>query len=125
MNQVVLVGNIARDPELKKTSSGLSTCRLTVVVSRPRNKDGVSEADFIPVVVWRTQAENCAKYLSNGRKVAVRGEIRTNNYSKDGRKVYTTEVVANEVEFLSPRGQQGGNADNSVPEEKNEADEAG
>lgn len=118
MNSVVLVGNIARDPELKKTSSGLSACQLTVAVNRPKNKDGVAEADFIPVVAWRTQAENCAKYLTKGKKVAVQGEIRTRNYEKDGHKVYITEVLASNVEFLTPKGQQSGGTSGAVQEEK-------
>ena len=121
MNSVVLVGNIARDPELRKTSSGLSTCQLTVVVSRPKNKEGVAEADFIPVVTWRTQAENCAKYLTKGKKVAVQGEIRVRSYEKDGHKVYVTEVLANNVEFLSPRGQQGSSTNEAAQEEKTDA----
>lgn len=105
MNKVFLVGNLARDPELRQTNSGLATCQFTIAVNRPKSKDGVQQADYIPVVTWRGQAENCAKYLAKGRKVAVFGELRTRNYEKDGRKVYITEVMANDVEFLTPRSQ--------------------
>lgn len=105
MNSVSLVGNLTRDPELRKTNSGLATCSFTVAVNRQRNKDGVQQADYIPVVTWRATAENCAKYLAKGRKVAVKGEIRTRNYDdKNGVKRYVTEVIANEVEFLTRAG---------------------
>lgn len=105
MNKVFLVGNLTRDPELRQTNSGLASCQLTIAVNRPKNKDGVVQADYFTVQTWRAQAENCAKYLAKGRKVAVCGELRTRNYEKDGRKVYVTEVLANDVEFLTLRSQ--------------------
>lgn len=105
MNKVFLVGNLTRDPELRQTNSGLASCQFTIAVNRPKNKDGVVQADYFTVQTWRAQAENCAKYLAKGRKVAVCGELRTRNYEKDGRKVYVTEVLANDVEFLTPRSQ--------------------
>lgn len=106
MNSVHLIGNLTRDPELRTTQSGIACCTFSIAVSRPRTRDGLQEADFIPIVTWRNTAENCAKYLAKGRKVAVTGEIRTRNYEKDGHKVYVTEVLANSVEFLTPRNQQ-------------------
>lgn len=106
MNKVILIGNLTRDPELRRTNSGLAVCTFTLAVNRPKNKDGVSQADYITVQTWRTSAENCAKYLSKGRKVAVAGKLATRSYDKDGRKIYVTEVVADDVEFLSPRNQQ-------------------
>lgn len=105
MNKVFLVGNLTRDPELRQTNSGLATCQFTIAINRPKNKDGVVQADYITIQTWRGQAENCAKYLAKGRKVAVCGELRTRSYEKDGRKVYVTEVLANDVEFLTPRSQ--------------------
>lgn len=108
MNSVNLVGNLVRDPELKTTQNGTPTCTFTIAVNRPRAKDGSQGADFIPIVTWHTIAENCAKYLSKGRKVAVVGEIRTRNYeASDGHKVYVTEVLAGKVEFLTSRGDAG------------------
>ena len=109
MNKVFIVGNLTKDPELKTTSSGISVCNFTVAVNRTyKDQNGERQADFIPVVVWRGQAENCAKYLSKGRKVAVAGEIQTRNYdAQDGTKRYVTEVVASDVEFLSPAGSGG------------------
>lgn len=94
---------------MKTTQSGISTCTFTIAVNRPRQKDGQQIADFIPIVTWRATAENCSRYLAKGRKVAVTGEIRTRNYeAKDGHKVYVTEVLASNVEFLTPRTQDGG-----------------
>lgn len=108
MNCVSLVGNLARDPELRKTQSGIATCSFTIAVNRPKNKEGIQQADFITIVTWRAAAENCAKYLAKGRKVGVKGELRTRTYDdKNGVKHYVTEVLANEVEFLSPKGQGG------------------
>jgi len=107
MNSVSLVGNLTRDPELRTTNGGLATCSFTIAVNRPKTKDGVQQADYIPIVTWRGTAENCARYLAKGRKVAVTGEIRTRSYDgKDGTKKYVTEILANNVEFLTPRGQQ-------------------
>lgn len=127
MNSVSLVGNLTRDPELRKTNSGLATCSFTVAVNRQRNKDGVQQADYIPVVTWRATAENCAKYLAKGRKVAVKGEIRTRNYDdKNGVKRYVTEVIANEVEFLTPRGQNdAASPESGYPQAQPEPDENG
>lgn len=103
MNHCIIIGNLVRDPELRTTNSGIHTCTFTVAVNRPRQKDGTQQADYIPVVTWRSLAENCAKYLGKGRKCAVEGEIRTRNYEKDGRKVCVTELAAHNVEFLTPR----------------------
>lgn len=114
MNKVFLIGNLTRDPELKATNGGTSVCTLSIAVNRPRNRDGVQQADYFNVQTWRATAENCAKYLAKGRKVAVVGRLSTRNYEKDGRKVYVTEVVAEDVEFLTPRGHQ---ADAGSPQE--------
>lgn len=105
MNKVILVGNLARDPELSTTSGGISVCRLTIAVSRRfTNNEGVRETDFFNVVVWRTQGENCHRYLKKGSKAGIVGTLQTRNYDdKDGIKRYVTEVVADEVEFLSPK----------------------
>lgn len=106
MNSVVLIGNLARDPELRYSTGANQTavCRFTIAVN-----DGFGEkqrTSFIPIVVFNKQAENCDRYLAKGRKVAIHGRIQTGSYEKDGRTVYTTDVVANNVEFLG--GGQGG-----------------
>ena len=107
MNKCVLVGNLTRDPELSTTANGISLCRFSIAVNRSyANSNGEREADFINIVAWRGLAENCGKYLTKGNKVAVSGSIQTRNYEdKDGNKRYATEVVADDVEFLTPRGE--------------------
>lgn len=107
MNKVFLIGNLTKDPELASTSAnGIKVCRFTLAVSRNYSKDGNRETDFLPVVVWRAQAENCAKYLKKGSRAAVCGSIQTRSYDdKDGNKRYVTEIVADEVQFLSTKGE--------------------
>lgn len=120
MNKVILIGRLTRDPELRYTSSNIATCTFSVAVDRPfANQNGEREADFINIVVWRKQAENCKNYLTKGSQVAIDGRIQTRNYDdKDGKKVYVTEVVADNVQFLGTKGSNGGsnqNADNTTP----------
>ena len=101
MNEVFLIGRLARDPELSYTQSQTARCVFTIAVDRPRRNGEEQGADFIRVVVWNKQAENCDRYLSKGRQVAVLGSIRTGSYeNSSGTKVYTTDVFANRVEFL-------------------------
>lgn len=105
MNKVILIGNTTKDIEINTTSNGIAVARFTVAVQRKfANADGEKETDFINCVVWRTLAENCAKYLKKGSKCAVVGELQTRSYeAEDGTKRYVTEVVASEVEFLSTK----------------------
>ena len=105
MNKVFLIGNLVADPELRRTSSDLAVCTFRLAVQRRfTNAQGVREADFFNIVVWRQQAENCAKYLSKGRRCAVAGSLQSRTYdAQDGTKRYVTEVVADEVEFLGSR----------------------
>ena len=125
MNKVVLIGNLTKDPELSTTNSGVNYCRFTLAVSRRfANTNGDRDADFINIVVWRGQADNCHKYLKKGSKACVVGNIQTRSYdAQDGSKRYVTEVVAEEVEFLSTKGGFGGSDDtNSIPKDDNEGD---
>lgn len=105
MNKVILIGNLASDVESRTTSSGIATCTFRLAVQRRFvNAQGVREADFLPVVCWRQTAELCSKYLLKGRKVAVEGSIQTRSYdAQDGSKRYVTEIIADNVEFLSSR----------------------
>lgn len=105
MNKVMMIGNLTRDPELTQTGNGISLCRMSIAVNRPfANASGEREADFFNVVVWRAQAENCQKFLHKGSKVGVSGYLQTRTVEgNDGTKRYFTEIVAEEVEFLSPR----------------------
>ena len=117
MNSVILIGNLTRDPELRYSTGGNQTaiCRFTVAVNErrrnPQTQEWEDSPSFIPVVVFGKQAENCDRFLSKGKKVAVNGRIQTGSYvNKEGNKVYTTEVIASNIEFLSPKneGGQGG-----------------
>ena len=106
MNNVNLIGNLTRDPELRYSTGANQTaiCRFTIAVN-----DGYGDkqrTSFIPIVVFGKQAENCDRYLAKGRRVAITGRIQTGSYEKEGRTVYTTDVIASNVEFLSS-GQQG------------------
>ena len=101
-----MIGNLTRDPELRTTQSGLSVCSFTLAVNRRAKKDGQQETDFIDVVAWRVLADNCAKYLAKGKKAAVVGAIQTSSYEdKNGNKRKKWEILADEVEFLTPVGQ--------------------
>lgn len=104
MNKVVFIGNLTKDPELSETSSGLSYANLSVAVSRPFvNEDGERATDFFNVTVWRTQAENCVKYLTKGKKVSIVARLQNRTYEdRDGNKRYVNDIIAEEVEFLSP-----------------------
>lgn len=115
MNSVTLIGRLARDPELSYTpNTQTAACRITLAVDRPKrngdaqgNGDYVRSADFIRVTVWGRQAETCDRYLSKGRQVAVQGRIQTGSYkNRNGETVYTTDIVADHVEFLGSGNQQ-------------------
>lgn len=110
MNKAILIGNLTKDPEVRTTPSGATVCTFTIAVNRRyQNQSGERVADFLNIVAWRQLGELCGKYLAKGRKVSVIGEIQTRSYdAKDGTKRYITEIVADEVEFLSPRGQDAG-----------------
>lgn len=103
MNRIILVGNLTRDPELAQTSSGISVCKFSLAVNREyTNANGERDVDFINVVTWRNLADNCAKYIVKGSKVAVCGSLQTSSYEdRNGEKRYRTDVVADNVEFLS------------------------
>jgi single-strand DNA-binding protein len=109
MNKVILIGNLTRDPELTETPSGVAVCRFAIAVSRDyASSDGTRETDFFNITVWRGRAENCGKYLKKGNKVAIVGSLQNRSYEdKDGIKRNVTDVIANEVEFLTPRNAQG------------------
>jgi len=109
MNKLFIVGNLTRDPELRTTAAGDSVCSFSVAVNRRGRRDAQGnqpEADFFRVTAWRALGENCAKFLSKGRKVAVTGSVRVSTYqAQDGTTRASLEVQADDVEFLSPRGE--------------------
>jgi len=99
VNNLTIIGNLSRDPEMRSTPSGVAVCTFTVAVNRRNN-----EADFFRITTWGQTAENCQRFLAKGRKVAVRGSVSLNTYTKkDGSVGASLEVNADEVEFLSPR----------------------
>jgi single-strand DNA-binding protein len=102
LNRVVLIGRLTRDPELRYTPNGTATCTFNLAVERPfSNGNGEKETDFLNIVTWRQLAENCANYLKKGRLTAVEGRIQTRSYeNNEGRRVYVTEIVADNVRFL-------------------------
>ncbi len=113
MNKVILIGRLTKDPEMRTTSTGVNVSTFTLAVNRPfTNQTGERTADFINCVIWRKQAENVAKYCQKGSQVAVEGRIQTRNYdAQDGSKRYVTEVICDNVTFLSSRN------NNQNPEE--------
>ncbi|MFW5780621.1 MAG: single-stranded DNA-binding protein [Bacillota bacterium] len=105
MNKVILIGNLTKDPELNTTANNITLCKFTVAVSRKyTNSDGTRDADFLPVICWRGQAENCGRYLRKGSKVGICGSIQTRSYeATDGTRRFMTEINADEVQFLSSK----------------------
>ena len=112
MNKVILIGNLANDPEARTTQSGISQSTFRVAVQRRfANAQGVREADFFTIIAWRQTADFCNRYLTKGRKVAVEGSIQTRSYdAQDGSKRYVTEIIAENVEALGSRNEEGGAA---------------
>lgn len=101
MNSVVLIGRLTRDPEVRYTGEQMAIASFSVAIDRPPRRDGTKETDFPRITVFGKQAENCEKFLAKGRLVAIQGRIQTGSYTnKNGDKVYTTDVVADRVEFL-------------------------
>ena len=101
MNSVVLIGRLTRDPELRYTTSQMAVATFSLAIDRPVRAGKERETDFPRVTVFGKQAENCEKYLAKGRMAAVQGRLQTGSYTnKDGATVYTTDVVADRVEFL-------------------------
>ena len=108
LNRIVLIGRLTKDPELRYTAGqGVAVAGFTLAVNRRFQKE---EADFVPIVVWRQQAENCAKYLGKGSQVAIEGRLQIRSYEdREGKRRTIAEVVADSVQFLDTRnGGSGG-----------------
>ena len=118
MNNVVLIGRLCADPEFRYTPSGVATCSFRLAVDKGLSKDkkqemeskGQPTADFINIVVWGKQAENCVNYLAKGRLVAIQGRIQSRSWETENGRRYATEVVANQVQFLE------WGKDNNIPD---------
>lgn len=120
MNKVILIGRLVRDPELKYTQSNQAVCNFTLAVDKNLSKDkredaeaaGRPTADFPRVIVWGKAGENASRYLFKGSQCAVDGRIQTGSYQdKDGKTIYTTDVIAERVEFLTRANQEKRNDD--------------
>ena len=112
MNRVILIGRLARDPEIRYTQSGKAFCRFTIAVdrrfSRAAQQEGQQTADFIPVTCWEKLAEICGNNLTKGRRIGVEGRIQVRSYDgNDGQRKYATDVVADNVEFLDSKNAGG------------------
>lgn len=119
MNNVVLIGRLTRDPEVRYTSSQMAVCHFSIAVDRPRSQNKEQTADFLRITVFGKQAENCGRYLAKGRQVGIQGRIQTGSYkNKDGQTVYTTDIIANSVEFLG--GGQAGTKGGFAPDSDSE-----
>lgn len=127
---MILIGNLVADPELRRTQSDIAVCSFRIAVQRRfANQQGVREADFFNIVAWRQTGELCGKFLAKGRKCGIVGTLQNRQYdAQDGTKRYVTEVVADEVEFLSPRGddqQSTGTASHYQPSPSNQGSDDG
>ncbi|MDQ0269226.1 single-stranded DNA-binding protein [Cytobacillus purgationiresistens] len=105
INQVTLVGRLTRDPELKRTQDGKAVTNVTLAVNRQfKNQDGEIEADFVQCTLWRKTAENLIQYCQKGSLIGITGRIQTRSYdSSDKKRIYVTEVVAEQVRFLEKK----------------------
>lgn len=119
MNVICLIGRLTKSPELRYTPNGKAVASFTLAVERPfRNAQGEREADFINIVVWGAQAESCANYLSKGKLAAADGRLQIRSFDgQDGQKRWVTEVIADNVRFLSPKDSTVNNqiSDDDIP----------
>ena len=121
MNKIILIGNLTRDPESGSTQSGVNFTRFNIAVNRPfANANGERVADYFDIICWRQLAERCAKYLFKGSKVGINGSVQRRQYEdRDGIKRTSFDVVADEVEFLTPKSGSTGrdSSQSGTPEE--------
>ena len=110
MNSVQLIGRLTRDPEVRYTDGGASIARFSLAVERRFKQENGADADFINIVSFGKTAEFIEKYFHKGMKIALNGRIQTGSYTdKDGKKVYTTDVIAENVEFCESKGNSNNN----------------
>ncbi len=122
MNKVILMGRLTRDPEVRYSSGSNSTCvaKYSLAVDRKYQRDGEPTADFIPCVAFSKQAEFAEKYLKQGKKIVVTGRIQTGSYTnRDGMKVYTTDVIVEDQEFVESKAAEDRRMNNSSPNTQN------
>lgn len=109
INRVVLVGRLVKDPELRYTPSGTPMTRFTIAVNRFKKEGEEQQADFIGCIAWKKQAENLANYMKKGNLIGLEGRIQTGSFEgQDGKRVYTTDIVAESIQFLERNNSQQG-----------------
>lgn len=109
MNKVILMGRLARDPDVRSTQGGKTVARMTLAVDRRKGADGQQEADFLALIAWEKIAEIAANYLHKGSKILVEGRLQSRSYeAQDGSKRYVTEVIVQNLEFCESRRQETG-----------------
>lgn len=113
MNKCIFVGNLAADPELRRTQNDIACCTFRIAVQRRfTNQQGVREADFFNCVAWRQTGENIHKFFRKGQKIALNGSMQNRSYEQDGQKKYITELLVEEFDFVTPRDRE---ADSYAP----------
>ena len=118
INKFFATGNLVRAPEYSKSNNGVSVCKFSIAVSRKFKQEGETDVDYFNIITFRGQADNCSKYLNKGSKVLVIGSVQNRSYTaNDGTKRYVTEVIAEEVEFLSPKSTEPVNTEASRKQE--------
>lgn len=137
MNKVVLIGRLTKDPDLRYTQSGMAVCQFTLAINKNLSKDKKEDmeaqnkptADFPRIIVWGKMGENASRYLKKGSQCAVEGSIQTGMYKdKDGKTVYTTDVLANNVEYLNnyqEKNNQNNNGDDDFFDDFNDVEDEG
>lgn len=118
MNQVILIGRLTKDPEIRYIpSTGTAVTTFSLAVNRDfKDKDGERKADFFNITAFGKTAENCANYLAKGNQCAVRGRLQNEQWEKDGEKRYATKIIADQVEFLTPKGKGGDSPESNIEE---------
>ncbi len=102
-NKVFLIGNLARDPEMRYTTAGIPVTKFSVAVNRRGGKD---EVDFLNIVAWRKLAEICGEYLSKGKKVSIEGRLEIDTYEKEGKQRIWAQIIADDVQILSRKDEE-------------------
>lgn len=100
MNKVCLVGRITAKPELRKTNSNIEITKFTIAINRKPKEDGTKETDFVNCIAFKSTAETISKYFDKGSQIGIDGRIQTGSYEKDGKKVYTTDIIVEDITFL-------------------------
>lgn len=117
INNVTLVGRLTKDPDLRYAQSGTPVARFTLAVNRTRKVEGQPDADFISCIAFSKTAENLANHMRKGSQIGVVGRIQTGSYEKEGQRIYTTDIVADNIQFLEPRSDGGqGQPNNNAPQ---------